>query len=411
MKEPVWLAQAKEIRIKNPTYGHKAIAMMLDVPRTTVQRWLNICEKTGEIQRAVLDYSKGNHNKVLEKVEVLPKTEKELIAEQKRKIIADNEKRIEKEIVRTKALTEILLDKIVSAVAVQQKIEIEPLNIPHRKSASEEEVILDISDIQAGTKILLETTGGLNEYNFEILERQIARFLISVTSICRRHMEIAPIKKLHIFCLGDMVEGMGIFLGQAQQVDQDAYNQCFKLGDLLSKLYIELLNVFKEIEISCVGGNHGRIGLKGENPHWVNWDLIMYKYIETKLQNYDRIKFNVPLSWWFIKEIQGKKHLLVHGDDIKGWAGIPFYGIDRAKSNYKEMLETIGEEFDYAHLAHFHTAAELPLMGGGFISINGCWTGSSILGLKMMGKTIQPTQWIRGTHPEFGVTWSYKVRL
>jgi hypothetical protein len=203
---------------------------------------------------------------------------------------------------------------------------------------------------------------------------------------------------------------MGIFEGQAQHTDQDLYNQVFKLADLVCKLLVELLYLFDKIEFTGIGGNHGRVGKKGENPHFVNWDVYLYKYIEAKLQNYKQIKFNIPLSWWYLDTIQGWNFLLLHGDDIKAWNGLPYYGIDRADAKWTQLLGSKGMQYTYMELGHFHAATELPRVAGEKI-INGCWPGGSIFALKALVTSGRPRQNLFAVHPERGKTWSYPIWL
>lgn len=215
-------------------------------------------------------------------------TAEELVAAEKEKAVRQNEKRILSQLVKEQAARDIIADKMASAIKVLPPLEIQPLSIPTNTNYREEEVVLMLSDIQAGTKIDLAATGGLNEYNWSILEDQFQILLKSMVSIIFRMKRFCPIKTLNIAMLGDMVEGMGIFVGQAQHVGQDLYNQMFKLAELLCWFLCELLYLFNEIKVTCIGGNHGRIGKKGENPHFVNHDVYLYKYIEAKLQNQKR---------------------------------------------------------------------------------------------------------------------------
>ncbi len=336
-----------------------------------------------------------------------------MVEKEKEQLRANNQKRIIAELSKKAAITEMVIEKCQSAISVLPPLDIEPIypRFHSKDERSEEEVILDISDIQAGTKVDGEGTGGLTEFNWGILESEFDALFKGAMSICKRQMELAPIRKLNIFNLGDMVEGWDIFTGQPQNIDQDIYNQVFRLVQTFASFTLRLLPAFDEIEISCIAGNHGRVGKRGENPHWVNWDNVFYRVLEIYFKDNPRIKFNIPKSWYYIKEIRGWKFLLQHGDSVKGWGGIPFYGIDRAQKNSRELLETIDEEFDYIEMGHLHTPAMLPLMSGGFITVNGCWPGGSILSLKDMNKTSKPIQWIKGIHPEYGMTWCYPIYL
>jgi hypothetical protein len=333
-----------------------------------------------------------------------------LVKQEKEKVLADNQKRIMSQLIKEQAAKDIIAEKMISAINVLPPLNIKPIILPEKSSFREEEVVLLLSDIQAGTKILLEATGGLNEYNWSILEQQFEVLLKSITSITARMKKIVPIRKLNIAMLGDMVEGMGIFIGQAQHTDQDVYNQMFKLADLICWLLTELCYLFEEIEVTCIGGNHGRIGVKGENPHYVNHDVYLYKYIEAKLQNQKQIKFEIPQSWWKVISIKGWNFLLLHGDDIKQWNGIPYYAIDRADAKWTTLLSAYDIYFDYILMGHFHAQTELPRVKGEKI-INGCWPGGSLFSLKSLVTSGRASQKLFGIHEEHGKTWSYNIFL
>lgn len=332
-----------------------------------------------------------------------------MVQAEKQKVIQENKDRIFKELVKKQAAQDIIADKMISAIQVLPKWNITPITFTTNKY-SEEEIVLQLSDIQAGTYVSLEATGGLNEYNQDILRGQFDILLKAMVSIISRQKQVAPIRKLNIHALGDWVEGMGIFEGQAQHTDQDLYNQVFKLADIVCWLLVELLHLFDDIEFSAVGGNHGRIGRKGENPHYVNWDVYLYKYIEARLQNYKKIKFNIPQAWWYLDTIQGWNFLLLHGDDIKGWNGLPYYGVDRADAKWTQLLGSKGLSYTYMELGHFHAPTELPRVFGEKI-INGCWPGGSIFALKALATSGRPRQNLFAVHPEWGKTWSYPIWL
>lgn len=332
------------------------------------------------------------------------------VREQKQKILADHDRKMLNTLIKERAMKDIIADKVIAAMEAVPRREITPLKLPAKNSYREEEVVLQISDIQAGTYISSSATGGLNEYDQYKLEQQFKRLLHSIASIIKRHKMTTPIKKLNIHFLGDMVEGMGIFIGQAQHTDQDLYWQFMNLERLLEWFLIELLHLFDEIECSCIGGNHGRVGKKGENPHYVNWDVLLYEMLRKGLQNYERIKWNIPLAWWYVDHIQGHNFLLLHGDDIKAWNGIPFYGINRADAKWTQLLASKDIYYDYMELGHFHSPSELPRVKGEII-INGCWPGGSIFALKSLMTSGRPRQNIFGVHPEHGKSWSYGIWL
>lgn len=334
----------------------------------------------------------------------------EQVQKEKEKCVLRNEKLKIETAIREASMKDIIVDKMVSAIKILPERDIQPIHFTPARRYSPMEAVLMLSDIQSGTYIKKETTGGLNAYDSEVRKRQFDNLEHAITSIVTRHKQIEPINVLNVHCLGDLVEGMGIFEGQAQHVDQDLYDQVFELADDISALLQKMLYLFDKVVIKCVPGNHGRIGKKGENPHWVNWDLILMKYVEAKLQNFKKIVFDVAISWWLIDEIQGHKFLLLHGDDIRAWNGLPFYGIKRADANWTLMLQSVNKEYEYMELGHFHDMANLPRPKGEIL-INGSWIGGSMFSMKNMMTTSQPCQLLFGVHPEKGISWRYPIWL
>ena len=96
---------------------------------------------------------------------------------------------------------------------------------------------------------------------------------------------VAPIDSLHVHLIGDIVEGWDIFRGQTQNIDRDIGEQLLGCVDLLVKFLDRMRSLFKHIHVVGVPGNHGRIGKRGENPHYVNYDYIVYRFMEKALKN------------------------------------------------------------------------------------------------------------------------------
>ena len=82
---------------------------------------------------------------------------------------------------------------------------------------------------------------------------------------------------------GDMVEGMGIFPGQAYEVDSHLYEQLFEVSRLIGKTVSTLASNFESVRVVCEYGNHGRIGRYGEMPKGDNIDRISYEIARSQV--------------------------------------------------------------------------------------------------------------------------------
>ena len=191
----------------------------------------------------------------------------------------------------------------------------------------------------------------------------------------------------------------------------------------------------------------GNCAPKGVEKHFVNWDYVMYKFIEKSMINYKNINFNLNKSWMQMATVQNKKFLLIHGDDIKSWGGLPFYGLQRAEGRYRSLLEQFktpneayaickpywdkcqknpddagaaleliqnimlySKSFDYLVAGHYHIPATIPTGAGGKIILNGAFVGGDMYSLKNLQSAFPPVQKFFGVNKK-GVTWQYDLEL
>ena len=339
-----------------------------------------------------------------------PKSFEDAVTDMKGSIRKKAEKIKAREAILKKAATEIIIDGIIDAINSRPYYEPQRFEISHNVNYSEETIVLMISDIQAGTYISKESTGGLNEYNWSVLEKQFEKLYYGLEEIVIRHKMVAPIKNLHVHFIGDIVEGWDIFKGQSNAIDHDIAHQLLDVIDLICDFLDRTRTLFEHIHVVGVPGNHGRIGKRGENLHYVNYDYIVYKLVEKTLKDYPEYSWQITESWWQVDTIYDYNFLIFHGDDIRGWQGIPYYGIDRAAKNYRELLELLGIRYDYMEIGHFHVPSEL----SGVTTekfVNGCWPGGTIYSMKGMGAANTPIQKLFAVHPNQGVTYRYPIRL
>ena len=85
--------------------------------------------------------------------------------------------------IQQQARRDIIAEKMISAIQALPELNIKPLKINPKQQYSEVEAVLMLSDIQAGTYISSETTGGLNEYNKDILAKQFKVLKYAICSL------------------------------------------------------------------------------------------------------------------------------------------------------------------------------------------------------------------------------------
>ena len=366
-------------------------------------------------------------------------------------LVTKNDYKTYNDLLRKTASTELIIEKFTSAVQALPPVNIEGLSKYRSREISKdacEDVVLLVGDVHCGNCVLPEETFGLGNYNMEIYSTRMDNMIESVIKIANLHRKMYNVKRLHIFCLGDLVQGMnGAGKWSPVYIEQDVLTQVFVCMEKFAASLAVLGNAFEHIDFYGVYGNHGRTAQRGIEKDFVNWDYVMYRFLEKTLQNQPNLSFHINKSWMAIAQVQNSKFLLVHGDDIKGWAGIPFYGIARSEGRYRSLLEQFKspneahnvckpyieklkknpddvnsifelinavmiytKSFDYLVLGHFHSAATWFTNSGGRIIANGAFYSGDVYSMKQLQAANPAVQKLFGVNKK-GITWQYDLEL
>ena len=285
------------------------------------------------------------------------------------------------------------------------EIKIEPLRSEHSDLSEGEEVqVALISDIHGGLKT--------PTYNSKVFVKRLNNYKQAIIKFALLHRKMRPIKKLVLPMLGDMVQGQQIGT-QMLVEDCDIIGAEDQIYDLLlpnlTTFVVNLLQVFEEIEIYGVEGNHGNIDRRRNTlTKRSNWDTVFYRGLKAALSQYSRIKVEPELNtWWKIIDINNWKFFMVHLDQIISYQGIPFYGISRKGLRWKQ---SIPQHFDYILGGHFHNPNFLYNDGVPTI-INGTFVSDSDFPLVRMGLRDVPQQICFFMNKKYGITAQYRVQL
>ena len=143
----------------------------------------------------------------------------------KSKIVAFEEKMnktVENKLEMFRLRADVLGDRIESAIKKAPKIKLTPWSPKNKKSKIDSEDIgLVMSDLHIGHSHSLEETGGLSEYNLDIFINRLRNLETSVADIYELHTSLYRIPKLHIFCLGDIVDLNAGFLRSIKKSEHE----------------------------------------------------------------------------------------------------------------------------------------------------------------------------------------------
>lgn len=303
---------------------------------------------------------------------------------------------------------DIIADRMEKSINRLPEIKRVNWSPPRRKiKKGEEDVGLILSDLHIGHAHSLDETGGLSQYNVDIFVNRLHGLQKSVSDIYELHSCLYELPTLHIFCLGDLVDGSNTAGAWSPvYIDTPVYDQLMIGFEHLSQSIQYLLTIFKEVKFYGVRGNHGRIAPSGVEKDYANWDNIIYHMLKIKFSDNPRIKFVIPKTWWIMENIKDHNFLLVHGDDVKG-SGNAIKNLEKFSASMSGMLN---RRPDYTICGHFHESSEMTSNFGKMI-INGSFVGSDVYALKNLHKYSRPEQKIFGINNSHGVTWRYDLDL
>lgn len=290
---------------------------------------------------------------------------------------------------------------------------LEPVPFPtftHKSGNTPESAVALFSDYHIGEVVDFEETGGLNAYNREIFMSRLAYHAKSIRSICLDKLTGYDFSELVIIGIGDMVSGI-IHDELVETSDGTLMDWLIEGSQELAGAFRMLAASFPEVRIEWHFGNHGRTSVKPRfKKRWVNYDYLLGHMIATELRDQPNITFVNHKSFWSLVEVQDHKILALHGDNIKGWNGLPSYGINRAVANLTALLNKAGKTFDIAVLGHFHQTGLIERMDCDIV-LNGSAIGANEFSIGALFAGAQPRQVMFGVHPERGKTWLYSIDL
>jgi hypothetical protein len=241
---------------------------------------------------------------------------------------------------------------------------------------------------------------------------------------------------------GDNVSGTIHELERHMDTARNIILAVYGCAFVLAQSIRHMSRLYEKTYVYGVGGNHARLpGVKRKQVKdpTRTWDYMIYLLIREMLREQENVEFWFPDSWaaqvdirgwnvllghgddvkswagipWYGMaqvDIRGWNVLLGHGDDVKSWAGIPWYGITRKTTQTQALEAARGNPIDYQFLGHFHEAASIPHPAGETI-INGCVIGGNEYSIESLAKSSKPAQWLFGFHEQHGITSRWNLQL
>lgn len=273
--------------------------------------------------------------------------------------------------------------------------------------ASRETVVQMFSDWHCGENVSYEATRGFNEYDDSIFRERLDRIVRGHLGIKERleKGKLYQFERLVVGCNGDFVSGTIHELEKHSDHDNIVW-AVHATGRALAEALRAFAAAYPTVEVFCTSGNHGRLPdarrVQQKEPTR-SWDTLVYLFAKEMLRDVPNVKFWIPNSYSVAWDIYRFRFLQTHGHDVKSWASIPWYGLNRLVGNINALEAGRGKPVHYWLFAHFHNPSSLPHATGESF-VNGSLIGANEFALNALGRADRPTQWMLMVHPEHGVT-------
>ena len=234
----------------------------------------------------------------------------------------------------------------------------------------------------------------------------LARHCIRVSQILSSAYKF---ERLHVFCLGDMVDGESIYRGQhhEQQAGVDyGWAQVQGCAALLKGFFGLLRELHCDIELDCVPGNHGRVSWDTDRAN--NWDMMLYSLLRIELATPGSgISVRTTNRFADIVQVQGHGYLLYHGGGIRSYQSLPFYGIRQRTLKWGYSMP---EPFEIAVMGHFHACAEDGFEGKRIL-LSGTMVSDDAWAVENLGFDGVRRVHFFGSHRDRPMTWRYEIEV
>ncbi len=295
-------------------------------------------------------------------------------------------------VLRASSITEMPLEVKIERIPYPN-FKIKPFKVAKGRR-DEEDICIIISDPHID-KIT-------ESYNLQIAQSRFDYLLDSAMTIINLHR---PIRKAHIFALGDIVQGENPYQGsKGDEIENAVIDQIDKKAvPMLSRFITTLAQGVEGVDFYGVRGNHGRYSKEATDK--TNWDVFVYRALARGLEGQKNIGVYSPNKFYQLINIKGFRFFIVHGDQVCATQGIPLFAMRR---KMQEWYAYVGG-FNYAYAGHFHSGAYDQVNSMADYTISPPLVTGDSWALEKVGRASVPQQLCFGIHKKYGRTFTYHL--
>jgi hypothetical protein len=273
---------------------------------------------------------------------------------------------------------------------------------------SECTAVMHISDTHMGSVQEADEIEGFNEYNPDICENRCMDYAKKTIEWVQLHRLAYSIPTLSVIVTGDLISN-DIHLELTATNAFPAPVQVVVAGNLLARQLMYVAPHFERVDVHfLVADNHSRLTKKpqAKEEGYNSLNYIVGMIAQCYLKDVKNIVFNIYPQYEKVVSVLNRNYLIMHGHNIRGWMGIPWYSIERkiAKEATTRMGLMLDEYFNKRNeigfhklvMGHFHTPMDHPLY-----TCSGSVQGTDAYDHKD-GRYAKPSQSAWMVHPKWG---------
>jgi predicted phosphodiesterase len=238
--------------------------------------------------------------------------------------------------------------------------------------STETQQVMLLSDIHYGEFVDATQINGINMYNTDEAVSRIDYYFRESVRIGKEK----GCKTINVAMLGDMLSG-DIHDELKESNVKVSTVLLLELYEILFSLILELSNVYENVNVYCVSGNHGRLTdkIRYKNKGTDNYEYLLYKFLEKGLTNkVENVKVTVSDSPIMYNKIGNLMYKFEHGDGFKGGGNflkLPLMSIARDSLSERNLMQNNTDLLpDVTVMGHFHVPAITYTVGDSPIILN-----------------------------------------
>jgi hypothetical protein len=280
-----------------------------------------------------------------------------------------------------------------------------PRPVADRRRSGDEVALIAFSDLQ-----LAQTT---RTYGSDVARERVERYAAKIERLVGLQRSAHPVRRAHVYLLGDIVEGELVFPGQAWQVDASAYVQVALAGpEIVAGFIRRMLALFEAVHVVAVPGNHGIVS-RHHSPE-TNYDRMVYAICQQLLAGEKRLTWQIAherghFAGLAVDEIGPELSVLAwHGHQarrVSSSSHLPFYKLIQGWAS-----GALPQRFNVSLCGHHHVPTLLTLNAVTHL-INGTFASDAEYAVERFASNVRPAQWLLFARPDRGITAQYLVDL